>query len=216
MDPQSVLLGLIVNALSGGVMKRTISIFLLALILIISAASFSNAANTVYVNMKTDKGIISFVLWPEIAPKGVENFIALIKKGFYNGTCFNRVEPNFVLQFGDVNANLQGGASMWGKDFSIEVRPDVKFDRPYILAYGNQGNDHSNNTELFITLRPVERLNMNYTIIGEVVSGEKVVDAIGNCAVVKTLTLDGFSYSKPLLQQKIISIVVAETDSTVK
>ena len=191
-------------------MKRIFSILLLIVVLIIPTFSCCSSANNVFVNMKTDKGTISFVLWPDVAPKGVENFIGLINKGFYNSTCFNRVEPNFVLQFGDVNANLQGGASIWGKDFDIEVRPDIKFDRPYILAYGNQGNDHSNNTELFITLRPVDRLNMKFTIIGEVVAGQKVVDAIGNCAVIESLTPDGNSYNKPLLQQRIISITVAD------
>ena len=192
-------------------MKRISSLFLLIIVLIISMFSCCGAADNIYVDMKTDKGTISFVLWPDFAPKGVDNFIGLVKNGFYNGTLFNRVEPNFVLQFGDVNANLQGGASIWGKDFAIEVRPDIKFDRPYILAYGNQGDDHSNNTELFITLRPVDRLNMKFTIIGEVISGQKVVDAISNCAVIETLTPDGYSYNKPLLQQRIISIIVADT-----
>ena len=191
-------------------MKQIVSILLLVLILMLSAFSCCNAANNIYIDMKTDKGTISFVLWPDAAPKGVENFLGLINKGFYNGTVFDRVEPNFVLQFGDVNANLQGGASIWGKDFTIEVRSDVKFDRPYILAYGNQGDDHSNNTELFITLRPVERLNMKFTIIGEVIAGQAVVDAIGNCAVIDTLTPDGYSYNKPLLLQKIISIVITD------
>ena len=150
---------------------------LLGLLVLIS---FLNA-NVV---LDTNYGKIELKLFKKAAPLAVENFTKLTKKGYYNGTIFHRVIKNFMIQGGDPTGTGMGGSSIWGKDFKNEYAPNLVFDRPYLLAMANRG-PNTNGSQFFITVAKTPWLNGGYTIFGEVVKGQKVVDAISKVATSK-------------------------------
>ena len=145
--------------------------------------------------LETTQGVIEIKLMVEAAPKAVENFTKLIEKGYYNGLIFHRVIKKFMIQGGDPTGTGMGGESVWGEPFEDEVSPDVKFDKPGILAMANAG-PNTNGSQFFITTVATPWLNMRHTIFGEVISGFDVVQAIENTPV--------NSQDKPLSEQKII------------
>ncbi|MGF1450918.1 MAG: peptidylprolyl isomerase [Opitutales bacterium] len=150
---------------------------------------------------ETTQGPIAFRLFPEVAPKAVENFVGLIRKGYYDGVIFHRVIPDFMLQGGDPTGTGRGGESIWGKPFEDEGHPDVKFDRPGLLAMANAGPG-TNGSQFFITTAPTDWLHMKHTIFGEVVSGMETVRAIES-----TPTDAG---DRPKKKQEILSATVEE------
>jgi len=165
---------------------------------LIGGAAMAGEAKVV---LETNQGKITVKLFPETAPKTVENFLGLVKKGYYNGIIFHRVIKDFMIQGGDPTGTGMGGESLWGKPFEDEVSASVKFDRKGILAMANAGPG-TNGSQFFITTVPTPWLNMKHTIFGEVVEGYDVVEKIENCQV-------GAS-DKPAAEQKIIKAYVEE------
>ena len=145
--------------------------------------------------LDTNQGVIEIKLMPEVAPKACENFTKLVEKGYYNGIVFHRVIKNFMIQAGDPTATGRGGVSVWGKPFEDEVRVDIKFDRPGLVAMANAG-PNTNGSQFFITTVPTPWLNMHHTIFGEVISGYEVVERIERASVGEM--------DKPIIDQKII------------
>ena len=149
--------------------------------------------------LETTQGPVEIRLFPEIAPKTVENFVGLIKKGYYNGIIFHRVIKKFMIQGGDPTGTGRGGESIWGKTFADEVSPLVKFDKPGILAMANAGPG-TNGSQFFITTVATPWLNNHHTIFGEVSAGYDVVQKIEN-----TPTGPG---DRPVTDQKIIKAYI--------
>ena len=149
--------------------------------------------------LETNQGNIVIKLFADRAPKAVENFVGLVKKGYYNGIIFHRVIKNFMIQGGDPGGTGMGGESIWGGTFKDELSQDIKFDRPGLLAMANAG-PNTNGSQFFITTAPCPWLNMKHTIFGEVVQGYDVVEKIENCAT--------DSSDSPLAEQKIIRVFI--------
>lgn len=145
--------------------------------------------------LETNQGNIELKLFCEVAPKACENFLGLVKKGYYDGTVFHRVIKKFMIQGGDPTATGTGGNSLSGKSFEDEVQPGVGFDKPGILAMANAG-PNTNGSQFFITVVPTPWLNMHHTIFGEVVAGYDIVEKISNVPVGPG--------DKPLQEQKIV------------
>ena len=148
---------------------------------------------------ETTKGKIVFELYPDIAPKAVENFTGLVKKGYYDGIIFHRVIKNFMIQGGDPSGTGMGGESIWGKPFEDEFKPNVIFDRDGLLAMANSGRN-TNGSQFFITTVPTPWLNGRHTIFGEVVEGYDVLRKIENVPV--------NGRNKPLEDVKIIKAYI--------
>jgi peptidyl-prolyl cis-trans isomerase A (cyclophilin A) len=140
-------------------------------------------------NLRTTLGTIVIRLFPDKAPKTVANFVGLaegttewtdpgtgqrVRTPLYNGTIFHRVIDGFMLQGGDPLGSGRGGP---GYQFEDEFRPDLRFDRPYLLAMANAGPG-TNGSQFFVTVVPTPHLNDKHTIFGEVIQGTEVVDAI--------------------------------------
>jgi peptidylprolyl isomerase len=147
-----------------------------------------------HIVLETNAGDIELELFPKAAPKAVENFIGLVKKGYYDGVTFHRVIKGFMIQGGDPTGTGRGGESIWHKEFENEYAPNLTFDRPYLLAMANRG-PNTNGSQFFITVAPAPWLNGGYTIFGKVVAGHGTVDAIN---AVSTDRLD-----RPLFKQVI-------------
>ena len=131
-----------------------------------------------FANIKTIMGDIRIELFPDEAPKTVENFVELAKKGYYNGVIFHRVIENFMIQGGDPTGTGRGGESAWGGKFKDEFSSKLTFDTAGLLAMANAGPG-TNGSQFFITLAPTTWLNNHHTIFGKVVNGIDVVNAIG-------------------------------------
>ena len=149
--------------------------------------------------LETNQGNVEITLYPKEAPRTVENFTGLVKKGYYNGLIFHRVIKNFMVQGGDPTGTGSGGESLWGGKFEDEFNPGLQFDSQGVLAMANAGPG-TNGSQFFITTQPTPWLNMHHTIFGEVISGYDVVTKIENT---KTDNND-----RPSPEQKIIKAYV--------
>ncbi len=166
---------------------------------IVALALFCTASFAKEAILQTNEGNITIKLFPKVAPKAVENFIGLAKKGYYNGTTFHRVIRNFMIQGGDPTGTGAGGESIWGKPFEDEFKPNVVFDRAGLLAMANRG-ENTNGSQFFITVKPTKWLNGHHTIFGEVIEGFDVV---------KKIELSETDYrDKPIKDKKILSIII--------
>lgn len=97
----------------------------------------------------TTYGDIQVRLFPDAAPKSVENFVTHAKRGYYNNTIFHRVIRKFMIQGGDPLGDGTGGESIWGREFEDEFS-SLKHDKPYTLSMANAG-PNTNGSQFFIT-----------------------------------------------------------------
>ena len=143
--------------------------------------------------MHTNHGDIVIELFGNHAPATVENFIGLATgtanyttpngKGetsgpFYDGVIFHRIIDGFMIQGGDPTGTGRGGP---GYQFQDEFHPELRFDRPFLLAMANAGPS-TNGSQFFITVAPTPHLNNHHTIFGEVTdpASQEVVAAIAS------------------------------------
>jgi len=97
----------------------------------------------------TTYGDIHIRLFPDAAPKTVENFVTHSKNGYYNNTIFHRVIRKFMIQGGDPLGDGTGGESIWGREFEDEFS-SLKHDKPYTVSMANAG-PNTNASQFFIT-----------------------------------------------------------------
>lgn len=130
--------------------------------------------------IETDKGAIEIELFPDAAPKAVENFRLLAEHGFYDGLTFHRIVKGFMIQGGDPMGDGRGGMSAWGGTFPDEIQsgsPLYKAGyRRGIVAMANRGPN--TNTSQFFIMHQDYRLPPSYVIFGQVLRGMEVVDAL--------------------------------------
>lgn len=150
------------------------------------AAADAKAATTgnTIATIDTSLGVIKIKLFPDVAPKHVENFKKLAKEGFFNGTGFHRAVPNLLIQGGDPNTRGED-RNTWGMGAPGQPNVPAEFsDRPFkrgVLGMARKGNDvNSGTSQFFICLRDFPQWNGQYTVFGEVIEGIDVVDKIAN------------------------------------
>ena len=108
--------------------------------------------------IRTNMGDITIKLFPEIAPKTVENFVGLAEKGYYNGIVFHRVIPDFMIQGGDPTGSGMGGESLWGDSFEDEFSTEA-FNLNGALSMANAG-PNTNGSQFFIVTASNTPANM--------------------------------------------------------
>ena len=181
--------------------------------------------------MKTTLGDIRILLFPDVAPKAVENFVTHAKNGYYNGIIFHRVIPDFMIQGGDPTGTGRGGESIWGRSFEDEFSVDYHNIRG-ALSMANAGPG-TNGSQFFIVqakevgedmISQLEQLadrgfpsecvedykalggtpwlDYRHTVFGQVIDGMDTVDKI---AGVETVPGD-----KPANDVSIIGIEITE------
>jgi peptidyl-prolyl cis-trans isomerase B (cyclophilin B) len=124
--------------------------------------------------LKTGKGEIELQLFPEHAPKTVNNFVFLAEQSFYNSVAFHRVISNFMVQTGDPTGTGRGGP---GYRFDDEIKGNPHTHEAKVLSMANAG-PNTNGSQFFITHSPQPHLNGKHTVFGKVTNGADVVDAI--------------------------------------
>ncbi len=133
------------------------------------------------ITIKTSRGDINLTVFASKTPMTAASFLNLAQRGFYKGLTFHRVIADFMIQGGCPDGTGCGGP---GYKFDDECRPDLKFNRPGLLAMANAGRSWTgqgtNGSQFFITHVPTDWLNGKHTIFGEVCSPEdqKVVDSV--------------------------------------
>ena len=164
-----------------------------------SLASTAKKNRMHQITLQTNLGDITFETYDTDAPKAVDNFITLAKKEFYKNLIFHRVIKGFMIQGGDPSGNGTGGP---GYSFEDELNSATEsYKLGYVkgvVAMANAG-PNTNGSQFFIMLKDTP-LPHNYTIFGKVISGQEVVDAIGN---VKTGASD-----RPVDSVTIKSVIV--------
>jgi peptidylprolyl isomerase domain and WD repeat-containing protein 1 len=100
--------------------------------------------------LHTTFGDITIRLFPDAAPKAVENFVTHARNAYYNNVIFHRVIRKFMIQTGDPLGDGTGGESIWGKEFSDEFTPSLRHDKPYMVSMANAGPG-TNASQFFIT-----------------------------------------------------------------
>ncbi len=158
--------------------------------------------------LHTSMGDISVQFFDDIAPKAVENFLTHAENGYYDGLIFHRVIEEFMIQSGDPLGTGNGGESIWGEDFELELSEDA-YNLRGALCMANSGTAVSNGSQFYIVqgetitdahFRMYEQygytftdeqkelhktyggapwLDGGYTVFGQVIEGMDVVDAIG-------------------------------------
>jgi cyclophilin family peptidyl-prolyl cis-trans isomerase len=126
--------------------------------------------------IETTVGVIEFELLDDAAPKTVENFVTLAKKGFYDGVIFHRVVPGFVIQGGDPD-----GTGMGGPGYKFDDEPVTMGYARGTVAMANSG-PNTNGSQFFICLDDLASLPPKYTIFGMVTAGLATVDTIAKGA----------------------------------
>lgn len=132
-----------------------------------------NGANPSTATIETDKGNMTLELYPMVAPASVANFISLAKEGFFKNIPFHRVIANFVIQAGCDRGDGYGGAP---RTIRSELKP-VYYDKAGVLGMA-RSDLHTESSQFFITHSPTPHLDGNYTIFGQLIEGNEVLDAL--------------------------------------
>ena len=127
----------------------------------------------------TDRGTIQIELAVLDAPLTVDNFVALARKGFFNGLSIHRVVPDFVIQDGDPRGDGEGGPGYTIRD-ELNERPYLRGTVGMALDWADTGG-----SQFFITHSPQPHLDAKYTVFGRVVAGMEVVDEIQQWDVIR-------------------------------
>lgn len=141
---------------------------------------------TYRITIKTEKGSIELELFPEHAPKTVNNFVFLVQEGFYDGVTFHRVIGNFMVQGGDPTGSGRGGP---GYRFEDEFDDNPLRHGRGVISMANAG-PNTNGSQFFITHRPQPHLDGKHTVFGKVTKGLDVVDAIEQGDSMLKVTVD--------------------------
>ena len=124
-------------------------------------------------------GVMKAELYPAIAPNTVNNFISLVKKGFYDGTIFHRVIPGFMIQGGDPEGSGMGGPgySIKGEFTGNGFQNDLAHDRG-VLSMARTMDPNSAGSQFFIMVEKAPHLDGQYAAFGKVIEGMETADAI--------------------------------------
>ena len=192
-------------------MQRMIRSTVLTITLTFGLVTGAIAGGNVKVLMKTNLGDITLELDADKAPKTVENFVSYAKDGFYDGTIFHRVIPDFMIQGGGYTVEMRRKKTR--APIPNEADNGLKNDRGTI-AMARTSDPHSATAQFFINLKGNDPLNFRrkdrqgwgYTVFGRVIDGMEVVDKI---AAQPTRTLPnnmGDVPIKPIIIEKVILI----------
>ena len=151
---------------------------LIALSVIFPFGENTGATNYVAIEIQ-NYGTITAELYGDVAPITVDNFMTLVRSGFYDGLTFHRVISGFMIQGGDPEGNGTGGPGWTIKgEFSINgVKNDLKHERG-VLSMARASNPDSAGSQFFIMHEDYPYLDGSYAAFGKVLSGMEIVDAI--------------------------------------
>jgi peptidyl-prolyl cis-trans isomerase B (cyclophilin B) len=129
----------------------------------------------------TTEGEMVVEFWPEIAPKTVENFKALARKGFYDGTCFHRVIKDFMIQGGDPLTKDPSREAAWGTGgpgHTVKAEFNDRHHDRGVISMARSQNPDSAGSQFFICHGNPRFLDRQYTAFGKLIKGDEVLEKI--------------------------------------
>src|SRR6476660_4009360 len=160
--------------------------------------------------IKTSAGEMVVEFWPEVAPKTVENFKTLAKKGFYDGTAFHRIVQGFMIQGGDPLTKDAKREREWGTGgpgHTIKAEFSDRSHQRGVLSMARSSDPDSAGSQFFICLGDANFLDGKYTAFGKLVSGGDVLGKIGATSVTAG---NGGEKSKPWSRVGVESVKIVE------
>ena len=131
------------------------------------------------VTFETNQGTIKAELFPDVAPNTVNNFISLVKRGFYDGLIFHRVIPGFMIQGGDPQGTGMGGPGYSIKgEFIMNNFNNELLHKRGVLSMARSQSPNSAGSQFFIMVDDAPHLNAQYASFGQVIEGMEAVDKI--------------------------------------
>ena len=132
--------------------------------------------------IKPSFGEMTIAFWPDVAPKTVENFKKLARKGFYDGTAFHRIIKGFMVQGGCPNtkAGESGMPGTGGPGYQVKAEFNAKSHVRGVISMARSNDPDSAGSQFFICHGDARFLDRKYTAFGELVAGEDVLERIAN------------------------------------
>jgi peptidyl-prolyl cis-trans isomerase B (cyclophilin B) len=175
-------------------MKNLLILLMLCAAPMLQAQEVVHKPGELYAIIDTSRGTMEFLLYPQVAPLTVANFVNLATRGYYDGLTFHRVEPNFMAQGGDPKGDGSGDP---GYEFEDEIAR--RLNQEGILAMANAGPG-TNGSQFFITHLATPHLDGKHTVFGLVQSGREVIRGLRVGDVINSITIVGDPL--PLLERK--------------
>lgn len=162
--------------------------------------------------IKTTQGEMVVKFWPDAAPNTVENFKKLAREGFYDGSAFHRIVKDFMIQGGDPLSKTDDPmVGTGGPGYKIKAefseRPHVRG----VISMARSSDPDSAGSQFFICLAEARFLDRQYTAFGELISGDEVLEKIGNTP---TTAGGGGERSRPVQRVGVESIKIAPAPQT--
>jgi peptidyl-prolyl cis-trans isomerase B (cyclophilin B) len=173
-----------------------------------TAPAMSTPATNEVAVIKTTEGDMVVEFWTDAAPKTIENFKTLAKKGFYDGTCFHRVIKGFMIQGGDPLTKDPSKEAMWGTGgpgYQIKAEFNDHSHKRGVLSMARSNNPDSAGSQFFICHGDPTFLDHQYTTFGKLIKGDDVLEKIG--------TTPTHPQDRPDKRMGIISITIVPADS---
>ena len=163
--------------------------------------------------IKTAHGEMVLEFWPDVAPKHVENFKTLARKGFYDGTAFHRIIKGFMIQGGDPNTKDPAKESTYGQGgpgYTVNAEFNDRKHVRGVLSMARSSDPNSAGSQFFIMLGPTPHLDGQYTAFGKLIKGDEVLAKISNTPVGPA---GRGEMSKPRERVAVESVKVVPADS---
>jgi peptidyl-prolyl cis-trans isomerase B (cyclophilin B) len=146
------------------------------------------------VRFETTKGVFEMETYPNEAPKHVEQILKLVRSNFYNGLRVHRQVPGFVVQFGDPLTRDMTKKDRWGtggSNYAIGVSEASPLRTHVVgaVAAAHPGDPRQADSQIYVTLAPAHRLDGDYTVLGGVILGMEVVQALAVNDVIRRATV---------------------------
>jgi peptidyl-prolyl cis-trans isomerase B (cyclophilin B) len=158
--------------------------------------------------IKTSQGELTVAFWPEVAPKTVENFKALARKGFYDGTSFHRIVKGFMVQGGDPLTKDPRQESRWGTgDPGYKIKAEFS-NKPHVrgvISMARSSDPDSAGSQFFICLADARFLDGQYTAFGQLIKGDDVLGKLGDTPTTRG---GGGENSRPAARVAVESIKI--------
>jgi len=168
--------------------------------------------------LKTSMGEMVVEFWPDVAPKTVENFKTLAKKGFYDGTAFHRIIKGFMIQGGDPNTrdlSKQDQYGQGGPGYQVKAEFNNRKHEIGVISMARSSDPDSAGSQFFICDAPADNpgmkyLNGKYTAFGKLIKGEDVLEKIADTPVGPGM---GGENSRPKARITLESVKIVPADS---
>ena len=158
--------------------------------------------------IKTSEGAMVIEFWPDVAPKTVDNFKTLAKKGFYDGTCFHRVIKGFMIQGGDPLTKDPTKEALWGTGdpgYKIKAEFNNRKHVRGVISMARSQHPDSAGSQFFICHGNPSSLDGQYTAFGKLIKGDDVLEKIATTATRPS--------DRPVKRMNIDSIRIVPADS---